>query len=497
MRAATPTRTEPLHKHSSFPLLALLACSLMHIGHAGAAETLREAVAAAVERFPTIQAAQHRRDAVRAQVGQARAEFLPTLNGSIGQGRERSRNVSTRAAAGDEVSLRRRESEVNATQLLFDGGAAGGQVRRFAARAEGADFNVLDTVEDVALRTAQVFVEVRRLREQLALARENTGAHERTLSDVSALADAGRGRRIDVVQAEARRALAASSADQLAGQLAQAEAAFRHLTGRPPGALAAPPSLEPELPAREEQAVNEAISGHPGVKAAAKEVDAAQYDRESARARRAMPRLTLEAGAARNRDVDGIAGPNQDQYAMLRLRYNFFRGFGDSERVRETEARIEEALAELARVRNDVTRDVRQAWEALRVDRSRLPQVAQYARASSDVADGYRLQFQLGQRTLLDVLNAENERFNALSGYVSARAAVTTDELRVLASQGRLVLALGLVAEGLQGGGSPTGASVRTCDVGDSAAAGCLALRLDGRLPEGFGLGSPLGSEPR
>lgn len=180
---------------------------------------------------------------------------------------------------------------------------------------------------------------------------------------------------------------------------------------------------------------------------------------------------------------------------MLRLRYNFFRGFGDSERVRETEARIEEALAELARVRNDVTRDVRQAWEALRVDRMRLPQVAQYARASSDVADGYRLQFQLGQRTLLDVLNAENERFNALSGYVAARAAVTTDELRVLASQGRLVLALGLVSEGMPSSGPLSNGPMGTCEGG--TAGGCLALRLDARLPEGFGLDAPLGMDVR
>jgi adhesin transport system outer membrane protein len=129
---------------------------------------------------------------------------------------------------------------------------------------------------------------------------------------------------------------------------------------------------------------------------------------------------------------------------MLRLRYNFFRGFGDSERVRETEARIDQAIAELGRIRVELERDVRQAWEGLAADRARVVAFEAYARASADVVEAYRLQFQLGQRTLLDVLNAENERYGAAANLIAARAAVTAGELRVLASMGQLMDALGV-----------------------------------------------------
>jgi adhesin transport system outer membrane protein len=434
--------------------ICLLLASLTQPPSAFAAETLRDAIAAAVGRFPEIRAAESRREVARAQVGQARAELYPTIAGSLGGGRESSRNVTTRLT-GTDVTLNRREAELSLSQLVFDGGAAGGQVKRFEARAEGAGFTIINTVEDVALRAGQAFVDVGRLREQVAIARDNIGVHEKTLQDVTALADAGRGRRADVVQAEARRALAVSSLEQLAGQLAQAEDAFRHLVGRPPGALAAPDSLGAQLPSAPGDAVAQAIAIHPTVKVAEKEVEAAQYDRESARARRDIPRVTIEAGASRNRDIDGIPGPNEDLFAMLRLRYNFFRGFGDSARVRETEARIDEALATLARVRVDVERDVRLSWDALVSDRQRLPQLERYASASADVAEAYRLQFQLGQRSLLDVLNAENERYNAVSNYVGARATVSTNELRLLASQGRLVEALGVTANGGQTSKAP------------------------------------------
>jgi outer membrane protein, adhesin transport system len=424
--------------------LLLFACASVPPA-TSAAETLRDAVGAAVRRFPEIRAAERRVEVARAQVGQARAELFPTIAGSLGEGRESSRNVTTRLT-GTDVTLTRREAELSLSQLVYDGGAAGGQVRRFTARAEGAAFTVSNTIEDVALRAGQAFVDVGRLREQLAIARDNIGVHEKTLDDVNALAEAGRGRRADVVQAEARRALAASSAEQLVGQLAQAEDTFRHLVGRPPGALARPASIGGQLPPTSGAAVTQALAIHPTVKTAEKEVEASQYDRESARARRDIPRVSLEAGASRNRDIDGIAGPNEDLYAMLRLRYNFFRGFGDSARVRETDARIEEALAILSRVRIDVERDVRLAWDALVADRQRLPQLERYAKASADVAEAYRLQFQLGQRSLLDVLNAENERYNAVSTYVAAQAAAAANELRLVASQGRLVEALGVGA---------------------------------------------------
>jgi adhesin transport system outer membrane protein len=373
-------------------------------------ETLEQAVSRAIVYFPEIQAAQSRREIASAQTGQARAEFFPSINLALGEGRETSRNISTRPLG--DVSLTRREADLSLSQLVFDGGAAGGQVRRFGALTQSATFSIADTADSTAARAGQAFVDVRRLRDQLSVARENVATHEKTLSDVNALAEAGRGRRADVIQADARRALALSAVEQLNAQLFQTESTYKYLTGHLPPALDAPPELASKLPITLGQAIAQAIGRHPAVRTAEKELEAAQYDRESARSRLAAPRVTIEAGTSRNRDLDGIPGPNQDRYAMLRLRYNLFRGFGDSEKVRESEARIDEALASLNRVRNEVERDVRQAWETLQSDRVRLPQLGQYAQASSDVAEAYRLQFQLGQRSLLDVLNAENERYN-------------------------------------------------------------------------------------
>ncbi|HEY0337541.1 MAG TPA: TolC family protein, partial [Burkholderiales bacterium] len=94
------------------------------------AETLVQAVSRAVNYFPDIHAASARREVSSALTGQARAEFFPSVNLALGEGRETSRNISTRVL-GRDVTLTRQEADLSVSQLLFDGGAVGGQVRRF------------------------------------------------------------------------------------------------------------------------------------------------------------------------------------------------------------------------------------------------------------------------------------------------------------------------------------------------------------------------------
>ena len=407
------------------------------------AETLADALGRAVANLPEVRAARANQRAAEQTAAQARSAWYPTLDLALGHGRETSNNPSTRAL-GSDPTLTRREAEISLSQLLFDGGSASGQVRRFQARAEGAGDQLAHAAETAGARVAQAYLDVIRLRELIAIAADNEQRHRETLAQVSRLADVGQGRRADAHQAEARYALAQASLTQLRGQLAQAEAAFLHLTSQPPGLLSDAGSFQALLPASLAAALALALETHPAIRAAQKELLAAQADRDSLRSRFAAPRLALEVGTSANHDLDGLRGANADRYAMLRLRYNLFRGGSDDARVREAEARIDEANANYGKARNDVERDLRQAWQGLTEDRNRLPQLQRYATASAQVVTSYRLQFSIGQRTLLDVLNAENELFAAKSSQYTGAYAVTVGELRVLAAMGRLLETLGV-----------------------------------------------------
>ena len=141
---------------------------------------------------------------------------------------------------------------------------------------------------------------------------------------------------------------------------------------------------------------------------------------------------------------------------MLRLRFNLFRGGTDFARLREAEARIDEANANLARTRNDVERDLRRAWHGLAANRERIGELQRHAEVSAQVVEAYRAQFGIGQRTLLDVLNAESELYNARGSALDGLLGVTAGEMLVLASMGTLTRSLGVAVAGTQHAGDAT-----------------------------------------
>lgn len=408
--------------------------------------TLANAVAKAIAYFPQVRSEIANRRAVGETVNQARAQYYPSLDATLGQGPERSNNLSTRAS-GSETTLQRTETEITLSQLLFDTGATSSLLRRQEARAGGADKQVANAAETVGFRAAQAYLEVQRLRSLAGVARQNVAAHERTLNQVTMLVEAGAGRSSDARQTAARLALARSSLIQLQGQLEQGEAAYRHLVGASPGELERASIPVNELPGTFRHASEDARAAHPAIRAAELELEAAQADRENARSRLG-PRITLELGVTQNRDLDGVRGLNADRTAVVRLRQNLYRGGADEARIRETEARRDEAQAFLDRASNDVERDVRQAWDNLSADRDRLPQLRLHAQASAEVLEAYKQQFQLGQRSLLDVLNAENELFTSRSNELSGEYSLLTSAFRLLSAMGKLLPALGIVVPG-------------------------------------------------
>jgi len=437
---------EPLSRTRASLFLAALAAVVLVVCIAPAhAETLEVAVARAVATFPEIQTGAANRRAAIAAISEARAGYFPTIDATAGYGRARNDNVNTRSApGGDEVTLNRRDAEVTISQLVFDGGAVSSQVRLQESRSESAAYDLANTAQTIALRAARAYLEVLRLRSVIEIAKANVAVHLRTLQQVALLTEGGAARRSDSQQAEARLALARSSLTALRGQLEQAESEYRRLIG-----LVAPLQMEKpavpleRLPGSEETALEEALDGHPALKASNAELAVARADLQASQTRY-IPRVNLELSASQNNNVGGVPGTTSDRIAALRLRYNLFRGGADSARIRQAEARVDRALADVAGLRNDLEREVRVAWEALQADREQLTYLQIHAEKSADVVDAYRSQFKLGQRTLLDVLNAENELFNARSALVNGVYAVAADSYRLFAGTGRLLEVLGV-----------------------------------------------------
>jgi adhesin transport system outer membrane protein len=424
-----------MNKKSVLPALAF-TCVAMMSSLPTHAETLRDAVDQAVRTNPEVLASASRRFAADQGVRQAQAGYLPRIDLNAGIGREQLDSVDTRFIGKEGTTFGRRDNALTLSQMLFDGFAVQSEVARQTARVDASAYGVAATAEDLALRTAATYLEVLRRQETVVAAVSNLEAHQRIYNQIRTLTQGGVARRADFDQAESRLALAKANLRQEESSLQDARVSYRRLVGTPPDMLLAPESPQAALPASETQAAQLAINSHPSVKSAEADVAAATALRSGAKAA-LSPRLDLELATNHTNDI--VRGTTNDRTIMLRLRYNFSRGGADMARISETGFLIQEANEELGRIRGQVQENVLLAYNANLTARDRLILLQQYVTASAATRESYMKQFSIGQRTLLDLLNAENEYFNAQLAYITGQYAQLTSAYRILASMGQLL----------------------------------------------------------
>jgi adhesin transport system outer membrane protein len=322
--------------------------------------------------------------------------------------------------------------------MLFDGFATQSEVQRQIARGDSASYRVQEAAEFIALDAVEAHLDVLRNQALLELARENLEQHRRILGQVRQLEDQGAGSLGDVRQAESRLAEAESSLAVAQGNLRDAEAFYIAVVGGPPADLeegVAPVFALPESP---EASAAEASVTSPTVQLANADVDVAQAELRGARAGY-YPNLDLELGAAAGDNLDGLEGRDVNAQALLVLRYNLFRGGGDIAREREAFLRVKEARENLRVAQRDAEQEARVAYHALTTARARLDALGAGVDAQRATRDIYAQQFDLGQRGLLDLLDAENELFLDRSNLVTATFTERFAVYRVLAVIGAML----------------------------------------------------------
>ena len=420
------------------PLLAVLALAsaLAAASSLAAAQSLQEAVEQAIRTNPEVRATTYNREAADQGLKQARAGYWPRVDVDAAIGKEQRDDVETRLLGLNRTTFTHRNANVTLSQMLFDGFAVRREVARQQARIDSSANRVASTSEDVALRVVGAYLEVLRRRETTAAADDNLESHRRIHDQIKLRSDRGVGRRADLYQAESRLALAQDNLRTEQSSLKDAEVAYARLVGSAPDALVKPVAPEGALPPTERLALDAALANHPSLAGA--EADVAQARARYDGAKAAMwPRLDLELSASHDRD--GVLGPTNDRRVMLRLRYNLFQGGADKARIGEAHAQIREAEEERNRTRLEIQESVSHAYNAYLTARDRMVVLKQYVDSSAATREAYMLQFGIGQRSLLDLLNAENEYYSARIDYIGGQYAEAASAYRVFAGMGQLL----------------------------------------------------------
>ncbi|MEA2120431.1 TolC family outer membrane protein [Halovibrio sp. HP20-50] len=421
------------------PLTALaqsLPASLYAPGSTDLSSTIQQTIVT----NPEVNAAWANFSAAGSDIGVAKGNYLPTIDISAGVGRQDQQNDGRGSYSSDFA-------ELTLTQMVFDGFATRSEVERLDRTRLIAYFELLGASEEVTLEAFRTYLDVLRYREMVRLAQDNYRQHQRVFSQIEERALSGAGRGVDLEQISGRLALAESNLMTEASNLHDVTARYQRIVGElPPQNMSPAPSLADELPADVSQAVEMAFSGNPDFHAAIENIAVQRAEQGAAKAA-FMPRLDIQGRTGTNNEDDSIAGRSDEHSIQLVASMNLYRGGSDSAAFDAATTRIEQAVSQ----REAACTNVRQTTQIAYNDTQRLTEQLSYLnehRQSIDrVRGAYQQQFDIGQRTLLDVLDSENEYFEASRAYANAEFDLTLAQARTLAAMGQLMQTLDVVRE--------------------------------------------------
>lgn len=396
----------------------------------------------ALEMHPEIQAGVNARIAADYQLRAAKGGYLPQVDLTGGYGRQGTDSPST---GNRWETMNRGESAIRLRQMVFDGFATSSEVGRQQATVNARAYSLLDTSERTALTVAQVYLDLLSRREMVRLAEQNLANHERVLDQIQLRTSRGVGRAADLDQAEARLAQARNNLITEKTNMADARTNYLSVVGQLPDELSPPAPFIDLLPATLEEARIQMVENSPVLRSAESDIAAAEKQYEAAKSR-FYPRFDAELGRTADNNIDGTLGHSNEWQAMLRMNFNLYAGGSNKADLEAKSYLTNQALD----IRNNALRQLNEelglAWNALDNANAQLPIAQQYVDHSIRVRSAYQQQFSLGERTLLDLLDSENETFTAQRRLLEVQTIQLFTQYRIKATIGQLLKSQGVVA---------------------------------------------------
>ncbi len=400
------------------------------------AQTLEQAVAITLATNPNIKSSYNEFVSKRYESKASDGAYLPSIDLDAGIGYE-----GIDPAEGPKTDKTRKEATVSLTQLLWDGSSTLNDMDRTAAEAESVRYQLLADAQDIALEVTKVYLDALQSYEVLALSESNLAVHKSIYKDIKRRADSGIGSTADVSQVEARIAKAHGNLLAAQNNLFDTHTQFEQLVGQIPLGLVFPSADENKLPYTLQDAIESAQKNHPVIKVSLVDVDAARFQYDQSKGVN-YPTFTFEASQTWRDDAAGDDGRSDETLAMLRMRYNLYNGGSDSARSESMAYQLNKAKDLRDKTYRMVEEGLRLSWSALDLTVQQKEFLADHVDSASETVIAYEKQYKIGKRTLLDLLNTENELFEARKDYLDAKYAEQYAKYRVMNASGNLLDAL-------------------------------------------------------
>ncbi len=406
---------------------ALLSGTVL-TGQVALSETLTGALVKAYKNNATLNSS---RAGVRIQdenVAIAKSAFRPQVIGSYDISRGKSPTSDYRTAGTVGIQL---------NQLLFDGfqtknNVAAAETQVFAQRE-----NLRNDEQNTLYQAVAAYMDVYQLRQIAALREKNLAAMNEQVRAARARLDVGEGTRTDVAQAEASRSTAVAQLNAARADVKTAEATYIQIVGAAPDKLA-PASIAKHLPQSPSQAYSSALASHPGILATKYAVNAAGYN-VKAKEGALLPTVGLTASASHQDTIAGSTfGDGNSASIGVGVSIPIYTGGRTSAQVRQSKEQLGQARIEVDVVQDKVRQAISSAWSQLEAARASVKANRDGIAAAQLALDGVIEERKVGQRTTLDVLNAQNDLVNVQIALVQSEHDVVVASYALLNATGRM-----------------------------------------------------------
>lgn len=412
--------------------------------------TLRDTVSATLMYNPNIKAFQEYRQAAEDDLKRARSGWFPRVDARAGWGLEQWSDPTTRGSnsasgqyhQGRRTYYDRSEASLTISQTIWDGLATWNRYQQGKHRAESAQNRLYDNAEGLGLDALLAHIEIYRQRRIVSLAELNVQNHRSILSSQSERHRSGASTMADVSQTQTRLARSEASLAESRAALEVGIANYKRLTGRIPGQIEVPadpmsayPSLEAAL--AQSQVSNPKITALRADAAAAESQTGIDFSTFH-------PQIYLEAGPTYSYRTGSNTYDQGGMSFMLRANWNLFNGGYDWYNVQGDKARARQARQEVTALLDQLAEETEATWSELISSQEQARFYSNAVQYATKTRDMYLEQFNVGQRSLLDVLDSENELFSSSIQLVTAQQNVIAAKYRLLTLGGALLSSLGI-----------------------------------------------------
>jgi adhesin transport system outer membrane protein len=423
-------------------LIALAAAGMMTGAHAQTTD-LHSAIVAAIDTHPEINQAIQNKQAIEFEREQAQGLYLPRVSVEGSAGIRRLENNTRRTLGISDQTLYPLEASAVIEQTLFDSGYRSAEKQRQASRTDGAALRVEERSEFVALNVTRQYLDYMLQQRIVAASEDNIAFHQKLLNDLGEGVRQGSISIADQQQAEERLQAARIRKTEAEQDMTGASIAFRTLTGLSIDQVQMPPPVTAAVPPTLDDAIASARLSNPKVREAEADIQTAYAEVGEARSDLG-PKVTLEGRGRIGDDVDGFRGGTNDVQGRVVVRWQLFDGGINRAKVQEMNRRASEARFRLSQRQREAEDDVRTAWNRWDTEKKRLTDLERQGQVSDALLVSYREQFNVGRRSLLDVLDSQNTRYNTQIRGETARFSEMFAQYQILAATNKLLDTLGI-----------------------------------------------------